>query len=114
MAAKKKGAAALLPPQAPANNNATEGFLDAIQPYTYKYKSPQDEPTNSPTGGDYLGIMAQDAERAPTGNTLVKEDPTGKKYLEIGPMMSALAASAAYLHQRVKTLEGKGNGKRKV
>lgn len=98
--ANKKKATALKP------NNPTEGFLDAIHPYTYRYKDPSLEPTNTPTGEPYLGIMAQDAEKAPTGDTLVKTNPeNGLKYLETGPMLSALAASVAYLHHRLKNVE---------
>ena len=97
------------PPQ-PPKTNAVQGFLDAIDPYTYKYKDPANEPTDTPTGSDYLGVMAQDVEKAPTGNTLVKQDAQGTKHLEMGAMISALAAASGYMHNRIKVLEaGKGN-----
>lgn len=82
-------------------------FLDGIHPYSFKYKNPEDGSPVAPVDDRYLGVMAQDVEKTPTGNTLVKTDNRGKKMLEVAPMMSALAASAAYLNDRVKKLEDK-------
>lgn len=93
-------------------HHAVQGFLDSMDAYTFKYKDPRDEPTDQPTGQDYLGIMAQDLEKSPTGKTLVKQDPTGKKYLETGAMISALAAAVSHLNKRLHGVEGKrGRGK---
>lgn len=82
-------------------------FLDGIHPYSFKYKNPEDGSPIAPVDDRYLGVMAQDVEKTPTGKTLVKTDNRGKKMLEVAPMMSALAASAAYLNDRVKNLENK-------
>lgn len=87
------------------DGSEVQEFLDGIKPYSFKYKDPKDGSPTAPVDDRYLGVMAQDVEKTPTGNTIVKENAEGKKYLEIGPMMSALAASTAYMNDRVKALE---------
>lgn len=81
-------------------------FLASLHPATYRYKDPSNEPTSSPTGGRYLGIMAQDVERSPTGSTIVKDTPRGKA-LEGGSLMSALAAGLGRVHERLSAVEGR-------
>jgi hypothetical protein len=90
--------------------NEADHFLAALHPYTYKYKHPSYEPTSSPTGGQYLGVMAQDVERTPVGPQIVKDTPRGKM-LEGGALMSALAAGVGRLHERLSALEGGGRKK---
>lgn len=89
-------------------HEATEAdhFLAHLHPYTYKYKDPSYEPTNEPTGGHYLGVMAQDVEQTPgIGRQIVKDTPRGKM-LEGGALMSAMAGGLGRLHERVSALEG--------
>lgn len=86
-------------------------FLDHLHPYTYRYKDPADEPNSQPTGGRYLGVMAQNVERSPTGKQIVTDTPRGK-VLEGGAMMSAMAAGLGRLHERMRELEGERKGKR--
>lgn len=87
-----------------SHRNAADGFLDSMKPYTYRYKDPTNEPTDAPTGGHYLGVMAQNVERSPTGDTIVKDTPRGKM-LEGGALMSGLAAGVGRLHERLSMLE---------
>ena len=81
-------------------------FLATMSPYTYRYKDPANEPTSSPTGGHYLGVIAQNVERGPTGDTIVKDTPRGKM-LEGGALMSAMGAGLGRLHERLAMLEAK-------
>ena len=81
-------------------------FLATMSPYSYRYKDPSNEPTNTPNGGRYLGVMAQNLEKGPTGDTLVKETPRGKA-LEGNALMSAMAAGEGRLHERLSAAEAK-------
>lgn len=84
-------------------------YLDALErsASTFTYKDPKNEPTDHPTGRPYMGIMAQELEKTPTGDTLVKQDPHGLKYLELGPNMMAMQAALGRIHERVNGLEGR-------
>ena len=87
-------------------------FLEHLKPYTYKYKDPANEPSSEPTGGHYLGVMAQDVERVPgLGPQIVKDTPRGKQ-LEGGALLSAVTAGLGRLHERVGQLEGARKGGR--
>lgn len=93
-------------------HNASEAseadqFLNTLKPYSYQYKDTSYEPTASPTGGRYLGVMAQNLEKGPTGKTIVREDARGMKKLEGGALMSALAAGTGRLHERLSELEAR-------
>lgn len=88
----------------PGGETEADQTLDTFKPFSYRYKDESLEPTDSPHGGRYLGIMAQNAMKGPTGDTLVKETPRGLA-LEGGALMSALAAGAGRLHERVSALE---------
>src|SRR5262249_44375576 len=79
-------------------------FLDTLHPYSYRYKNINDEPSTHPSGGRYLGVMAQSVEKGPTGRTIVSNTPRGKM-LESGATQSALWAGVGRLHERVKELE---------
>lgn len=91
----------------------SDSFLDALaqSQSTYRYKDPSNEPTDNPTGGKYLGIMAQAVEDTPTGDTIVKEGPKGK-YLEVGSALSAALAGLGRVHERLDDVEA-SQGKRK-
>ena len=92
--------------RAPATNDA-DRFLATLKPYTYEYKHAEDEPTNRPSGGRYLGVIAQNVERGPTGDTLVEETPRGKA-LETRANLGAALAGIGRLHERVRMLEQQG------
>jgi hypothetical protein len=89
--------------------NAADQFLSTLKPYTYEYKRSEDEPTDDPHGGRYLGIMAQNVERGPTGDTLVRDTPRGKA-IEGAPSMSAALAGIGRLHERLSALEQASRG----
>jgi hypothetical protein len=96
----------------PGGDTEADRFLATMKPFSYRYDNPAHEPTDSPTGGRYLGIMAQNAERGPTGDTIVKETPAGKA-LEGRALMSAMAAGEGRLHERLAHVEGKLAGMRR-
>jgi hypothetical protein len=83
-------------------------FLKSIHPYSYEYKDPEDEPrAGGPTGGRYLGVMAQDLERAPAvGHQLVTDTPGGKR-ISVGAGLSAALAGLARVNERLSAVEGK-------
>jgi len=87
--------------------SAADEFLDSMHPYSFQYKDPRLEPrAGGPTGGRYLGVMAQDLERAPdVGHQIVFDSPTGKR-IDQGAGLSAALAGLARLHERVCDLEG--------
>jgi hypothetical protein len=88
-----------------------DAFLDYLHPASYTYKDPQDEPRQAgPNGGKYLGVMAQDVERAPSiGSQMVSDTPRGK-VIEPKVALSAVMAGLGRLHERVKELEGSKHG----
>lgn len=94
--------------EAPASHEV-DGFLDSLgRSYaTYKYKDPSKEPTEQPTGGRYMGVMAPSVAKSPTGDTIVKKDGEGLEYLDEKPSLSAALAALGRLHERLKLLEGK-------
>lgn len=85
----------------------SDEFLNAAadSEATYRYKDPNLEPTSRPTGGKYLGIMAQRLQQVPeVGPQLVKDGPRGK-YLELGPALSATMAGVGRLNERLQHVE---------
>jgi hypothetical protein len=93
----------------PGGETEADRFLSTMQPYSYSYKDPANEPTDSPNGGRYLGVMAQNLERGPTGDTIVKDTPRGKM-LEGPALMSAMAAGEGRLNERLSSLEAQLSG----
>jgi hypothetical protein len=82
-----------------------DDFLDHMKAYTYKYKDPGMEPRVTPTGGTYLGVMAQDLERIPhLGQQLVVETPHGKM-VDQKTALSATMAGLARVNERLKAVE---------
>jgi hypothetical protein len=80
-------------------------FLDNLKPYSYDYK-------NQKHGkGKHTSIMAQDLEKSPEGAQAVEDHPEGKavNYAKLAGMM---LASQADLHQRIKKMENKKNGRK--
>jgi hypothetical protein len=94
-------------------HSEAESFLDSLHGgYSYRYKDPSNEPSSEPTGGRYLGVMAQDLEKSPVGPQIVKDTPKGK-VLEGNALLSALAAGTGNLHERLKRVEKlKSRGRR--
>lgn len=92
--------------EVPGGHTLADDFLAALtrSASTYSYKNPADEPTDTPTGGKYLGVMAQEVAKTPTGNTIVKEGPKGM-YLEMGPSLSAALAGLGRLNERLDVIE---------
>ena len=81
-------------------------FLDALKPNSFEYK---DEFKKNPLAGEgrFLGIMAQDLEKAgPVGKSMVEDTPMGK-LVNYGKGFGAVLAAQAHLNQRLKALESK-------
>ena len=81
-----------------------DAFLESLHPSSYRYKDSADEPGMGSGGGRYLGVMAQDVERGPTGSTLVKDTPRGKM-LDVPANLSAALGGIGRLHERIAELE---------
>ena len=81
-------------------------FLDALKPNSYEYKDKFKK--NSLAGeGRFLGVMAQDLEKAgPVGKSMVEDTPMGK-LVNYGKGFGAVLAAQAHLNQRLKALESK-------
>lgn len=95
-------AAAKFVDQVEEENFNPKSFLDALQPYAYKYKNP-----NLPGAGEgrHMSVMAQDLEKAgPVGASMVKETPNGKM-VDYGRGFGAILAAQADLNQRLADIE---------
>lgn len=84
-----------------------EEVLSVLQPYSYGY---YDEKHGK---GRFVGIMAQDAEKAQAGKWLVEDTPDGK-FIDMRKAMGLALAAAAYerkqrlaLEARIAALEAK-------
>jgi hypothetical protein len=87
-----------------------DDFLDYMHPKSYQYKKASDEPRPIPTGGKYLGVMAQDLERIPqVGHQLVVDTPRGKMVAPKAALSAALAGLGR-LNERVRLLEDHARG----
>ena len=81
-------------------------FLDALKPHSFEYK---DKFKKNPMGGEgrFLGVMAQELEKAgPVGKSMVQDTPMGK-LVNYGKGFGAVLAAQAHLNQRLKALESK-------
>lgn len=74
-------------------------FLDALQPYQFEYKG---QP------GTHYGVMAQDAERSPVGDSFVEDGPGGVKTLDPNQGFGAVLAALANLNKRLEGVERNG------
>lgn len=82
-----------------------DDFLNHMKPYSYKYKDPAMEPRIAPTGGTYLGVMAQDLEKVPhIGPQLVVDTPHGKM-VDQKTALSATMAGLARINERLSAVE---------
>lgn len=89
--------------------HTADALLDTLKnsAATYRYTDPSLEPREGgPTGGKYLGVMAQDLERVPQiGHQLVSEQPNGLKSVEGGAATSALMGGMGRLTERLERIE---------
>ena len=94
-------------PRPITHTTAVDNFLDADEPYSFKYKDPRDGLTEDPEKNQrpFLGSMAQSLEKDPYGNQMVSTGEDGYKRLEIKPVMSGLLAAAGRLHRRADEIE---------
>jgi len=96
-----------------AEPSLADSFLEHMRPYSYRYKDPRMEPRVAPTGGIYLGVMAQDLEKIPhLGSQLVVQTPQGKM-VDQKTALSATMAGLARVFERVKALESDALNRRK-
>lgn len=86
-------------------NPLDEAASVGLKPFTYRYKSPHDEPRSAPTGHEYAGVMAQNLEKHPLTAQTVQHTPAGLK-VEIPSMVSLLSGMAGRHHDRLDEHEG--------
>jgi hypothetical protein len=89
-----------------------KSFLDALQPYSYKYKG--GIAGNETAGeGRYLSVMAQDLEKAgPVGKSMVQDTEQGK-VVNYSKGFGAMLAAQADLNQRLADIEARYSKKGK-
>lgn len=88
----------------PGGETSADKFLETLSPYEFRYRNAEMAPTSYPTNERFLGVMAQNLEKGPTGSTIVTNTPKGKA-LEGGSLLSALSAGTGRLAERVNQLE---------
>lgn len=77
-----------------------DAFLNEITGYKYNYKDPEKHGS-----GRRLGVMAQDLEKSPMGETLVSEMEDGVKGIDDKKALHASLAGLARLNDRLKKVE---------
>ncbi len=85
----------------PAGREIQE-FLSSIQPLAYHYKDPD---ARGAGPGQRFGIVAQDAQKTPVGQSIVVETPEGDLALDQAAAVSVLLATVALLNKRIEDLE---------
>lgn len=86
-----------------AGDRDVRRMLEAIRPYTFKYKNPDQ---TGAAGGERFGVMAQDLERSKLGRTLIR-DEGGAKRIDGPQAVGALLAALASMNDRVAKVEAK-------
>ena len=81
-----------------------EQMLDKLHGYTYEYKDPERHGY-----GTQIGVMAQDLEKSPMGESMVGESPDGFKTVDSGKAAMGALAGLANINDRLKALEEKKN-----
>jgi hypothetical protein len=81
--------------------------IDALRPYAYRYKDPQQYGT-----GPQLGTTTQDLSRAGLGQAVVKDPATGAGMIDAGKLSGANTAMIAALGRRIQELEAGKKGER--
>lgn len=79
-----------------------DAFLDALNGYEFEYK---DQEAPGTAKGKRFGIMIQDMESNPIGESLVEETKDGKM-INVGQGLGAALAAVGHLHHRLNELEG--------
>jgi hypothetical protein len=83
-------------------------FVDELTPVTFRYKDIEGYPEGK---GIYHGFIAQDLEQVlHKEQTVVKESPTGMKYVELTQLIGPLVNAVQELKARVEELEGQQDG----
>ena len=77
-------------------------FLNEITGYKYNYKDPEKHGK-----GRRLGVMAQDLEKSPMGETMVSEMEDGVKGIDSTKALHAVLASVGRLNDKIQRLEEK-------
>lgn len=88
--------------------HVADSFLNSLRDSSasFQYKDPSLEPRTQPTGGTYLGVIAQGLEQNPElGHQLVSTGPDGMRRLENNALTSALAGGMGRLTERLERLE---------
>ena len=78
-----------------------DSFIEALTPYTFDYKRETGEPA-----GKHLGVIAQNLEATPFGQTLITNTPRGKA-IKVAPALGAALASVGRINQRLRKLEAR-------
>ena len=79
-----------------------KSFLDALDPVSFQYKDSDGQ--NGKTQGTHLGILAQQVEKAPNGQSMVQTTAQGKS-IDVPSAVGTLMAAAADANQRMSDLE---------
>jgi hypothetical protein len=89
-------------PASKKTGNPVDAFMDAMHPVSFRYKTPMADPEG--TQKQRVGIMAQDAQQTPVGQSMISQTPMG---LAIQPQagLSVALASIARLNDRIEELE---------
>lgn len=87
-------------PVGPATPGSADSFLNALNPYEYRYKNPR-----AYGQGERLGVMAQDLEKARP--ELVSKGP-GTKKIDTAGAVSATLAGLGRLNERLAAVEQGG------
>jgi hypothetical protein len=97
----------------PSGHEGADAFLHSLSPHVFTWKDANAAPNPQAAHNPNLGIMAQEVERSPAGHAIVQEDPSGYKKLDHAALLSAVAAGAGRLHERVSALEAmiRGGGR---
>ena len=94
-------------PRPITHTTAVDKFLDADEPYSFRYKNPRDGLTEDPEKNQkpFLGTIAQSLQKDPYGNQMVSQGEDGFRRLEMKPVLSGLLAAAGRLHRRADEIE---------
>jgi hypothetical protein len=109
-----QAASSFMPSDERVKNDVRDGDADvrdlfgSLAAKTYRY-SDDIVSSGEVTGGDRLGILAQDLERTDLGRSLVREGDDGVKRVDVGQLAGALAAAVASQQKRLDRMEAKAD-----
>jgi hypothetical protein len=84
----------------PIKSKDTNDLLDKLAPKYFGYKNPEVEGQ-----GQRVGVMAQDLEKSKVGKTMVQQDETGTKRIDLGNAFGTLISLQKDINDRLKKLE---------